>query len=253
MLTDDEAVAVALGLLAARHLGLTGTAPAVEGALAKVGRVLPAPVRSRVQALQATITLDAPAATPASAAHLALLSDVAHEGRRVWMRYASAAQGGAPTERVLSPYGLARHEGRWYIVGHCHLRGQPRVFRLDRVLELRPLDERFTRPPNFDCLDFAVRSFAAIPERWLVEALLQTTPRRARELVPASFATLEETAGGVLLRAYDGDLAHAARFLVGLGCPFRVLRPPELLDALRALADEIAAVAGAAGAAGRPG
>jgi len=41
MFTDDEALALTLGLLAARKMGLTVAAPAVEGALAKIERVLP--------------------------------------------------------------------------------------------------------------------------------------------------------------------------------------------------------------------
>src|SRR6266704_3053454 len=41
MFTEDEALALTLGLKAARRMGLALTAPAVEGALAKVERVLP--------------------------------------------------------------------------------------------------------------------------------------------------------------------------------------------------------------------
>ena len=70
--------------------------------------------------------------------------------------------------------------------------------------------------------------------------MLSTSLAAAQAIVPATFATLEDTPDGVLLRAYDGDLGHAARFLVGLGCPFRVLDPPELRDALRRLTSQIA-------------
>src|SRR5437879_4715764 len=42
MFSDQEALAVVLGLLAARRLGLAVAGPAVEGALAKIERVLPA-------------------------------------------------------------------------------------------------------------------------------------------------------------------------------------------------------------------
>jgi hypothetical protein len=78
-----------------------------------------------------------------------------------------------------------------------------------------------------------------MPSRWLAEVLLQTTLARIRDAVPATFATLAETPSGILLRAYDDDLAHTARFLVSLGCPFQVLQPPELADELRVLAESI--------------
>src|SRR5437867_8423794 len=58
MFTEDEALALTLGLLAARRLGLTAAAPAVEGALAKIERVLPSALRERVQAVQQTLILD---------------------------------------------------------------------------------------------------------------------------------------------------------------------------------------------------
>jgi predicted DNA-binding transcriptional regulator YafY len=239
MLTEDEALAVTLGLLAAQRLGLAGTLPAVEGALTKIERVLPVALRERVRAVQETVALDlAPATTVTPASdRVATLSTAAHQGRRVWMRYQRAD--GAVTERALDPYGLVYRDGRWYVVGYCHLRQAVRVFRLDRALQVEPRAETFTRPAGFDSLAYAVQAFAAIPDTWLVEALLETTLDRVRWSVPPEFATLEETPEGIVLCAYDNDLNHAARFLVGLGCPFVVRRPPELLDALRRIGDQI--------------
>jgi hypothetical protein len=81
-----------------------------------------------------------------------------------------------------------------------------------------------------------IQAFAALPSRWLAEVLLQTSLEHIRDAVPATFATLEETPEGILLRAYDDDLQHTARFLVSLGCPFRVVQPPELVEEIRQLA-----------------
>src|SRR5918992_854692 len=65
MFTDEEALALALGLLSARRLGFSGVAPAVDGALAKVERVMPEALRGRVRMLEETVTLAvAPPATP---------------------------------------------------------------------------------------------------------------------------------------------------------------------------------------------
>jgi predicted DNA-binding transcriptional regulator YafY len=260
MLSDDEALAVTLGLLAARALPLAEVEPAAAGALAKLERVLPAPTRARAQALASTVRLDLDAhsgaariskgyeeaearslSAEASVAIIATLSEAALAGRSIWMRYRSAD--GAPTERLLDPYGVAYLDGRWYVVGYCHLREGPRTFRLNRIQAIAPRDERFTRPERFDALEFAVQSFAAIPEQWLIEALLDTSLAAARRVTPPTFATLESTPEGILLRAYDGDLDHAARFLVSVGAPFRALGPPELREALARLAAEIASAA----------
>ena len=61
MLTDYEAVAVALGVQAAGRLGLSGSAEAVEGALVKIHRVLPDLLRRQVEALEATLDFTASA------------------------------------------------------------------------------------------------------------------------------------------------------------------------------------------------
>src|ERR1700760_4351637 len=49
MFTDEEAFALALGLKALLHLGLSAFAPATEGAGAKLGRVLPEALRDGVR------------------------------------------------------------------------------------------------------------------------------------------------------------------------------------------------------------
>src|SRR5262245_54159905 len=58
MFTDDEALALSVGLLAARSLGLADAAPAVASAQAKLERVMPVSVKRRVRAVDETVTLD---------------------------------------------------------------------------------------------------------------------------------------------------------------------------------------------------
>jgi predicted DNA-binding transcriptional regulator YafY len=162
------------------------------------------------------------------------LSTAAHQGKTVQLRY--RAQGEDPeTQREFNCYGLVYHGERWYAVGYCHLRRDTRIFRLDRIRELQVQDASFQPPAHFDCLAYTIDAFAAIPSRWLVEVILDTSLTRIRAAIPATFATLEETPEGVRLRAYDDDLDHTARFLISLGCPFAVVRPPELVEALHRL------------------
>src|SRR5690242_17984693 len=58
MFSSDEAVGVVLGLVVAQRLEIALTTPAIESALAKILRVLPAGLRERVRALQETLVLD---------------------------------------------------------------------------------------------------------------------------------------------------------------------------------------------------
>ena len=163
MFTDDEALALSVGLLAARGLGLAEAAPAVASAQAKLERVMPAGLRRRVRAVDETVTLDLSRPTPpGDNAALVALSAAAQAGTRVHLRYLTRQRD--PTERDVDPYGLAYRGGCWYVVGMCHLRGGLRSFRLDRVHSVRPLAAAFTRPPGFDALRHLTQAIATSPE-----------------------------------------------------------------------------------------
>jgi len=242
MFTEDEALALTLGLLAARRLGLTATAPAVEGALAKIERVLPLTLRQRVQAIQETLILDFPqtGATPRSEV-LVTLSAATQQCRRAWLRYLSWQS--EETERAVDLYGLVYRGGFWYAVGYCHLRTELRVFRLDRILHAEMRDETYTRPDGFDALGYVMRSLVNVPATWPIEVLLETTLEEARQRVPPVIATLEQAPDGVLMQCSVGNLEWITHFLVGLDCSFVVRQPPELRDELRKLADKIVQMA----------
>jgi predicted DNA-binding transcriptional regulator YafY len=238
MFTNDEALAVVLSLLAAGRLGLGMAAPAVEGALAKVQRVLPATLRDRVQAVQASVVLapdpPAPVPIPAQTEVLVTLGNAVRETRRVHLRYRSF--GAEDTERALDPYGLVCRAGRWYVAGYCHLRQGLRVFRLDRILDVALREERFERPADFDSLAEVERGIAQAPWGWEIEALLHTTLEEARERVPGTLGTVAATPQGVLLRCSAESLDWMALVLARLGCAFTVRHPPELRTALTQLA-----------------
>jgi predicted DNA-binding transcriptional regulator YafY len=248
MFTDDEALAITLGLHAARRLGLAVATPAVEGALAKVERVLPPAVRDRVGAVQATLITDLePARDVPTSDTLVTLSAGAQHGRRVWLRY--RAWDGQETEREIDPYGVVFVTNRWFTAGYCHLRHDIRLFRLDRIQTAELRDTTFTRPANFDPLAYVLQSLPHSPGTWRVEVLLQTTLDEARCRVPPRVATLEATPDGVLLRCIVQHLDWIAGFLITLDLPFVVHHPPELRDEIRRLAERTLARLNTPGAA----
>ena len=242
MFTNDEVLALTLGLQAVQKMGVHAMAPAVEGAMAKIKRVLPADLRQRVQDVRDMLVIDISAPeVQVELAILETLSAAAEQCRRVWLCYQT--KNDEKTERVMDPYGVVCHNGLWYTVGYCHLRSQPRVFRLDRIQQVKMQQEGFSRPPDFQCLQYIVESVAAIPDTWNVEVLLLMPLEAARSKVPPMLATLEQHPQGVVLYASLADLNWVARFLVGLGCPFVIRRPTELRTALQELAGEMSRMA----------
>ena len=241
MLTDDEATAVVLGLLAGRRLGLPPEA--TESALAKVGRVLPIALRDRVRALRETLgfTLVTREGTAPAVSVVLALAAAAHDRRRVRLGYRSWK--GAETERDLDPYGLVFHSGRWYVTGHDHRSGEVRTFRVDRVLGLEERPHTYDVPDGLDPVRQVMQSLAAVPYAHDVEVLLETGLAEARLRIPPTTATLTETGGGVLMTTRAERLDGMAQMLAGLGWPFQIRRPDELRTAVRDLSAQLLAQA----------
>ncbi|HEY3993020.1 MAG TPA: YafY family protein [Ktedonobacteraceae bacterium] len=236
MFTEEEALAMTLGLLAVRRLGLTVAAPAVEGALAKIERVLPQTLQDRVRAVQETLSLTFPPYTVNTKSETLLtLCTAAQLERRVFLSY--QAWDGKMSEREADIYGLVYRGGYWYSVGYCHLRHGLRVFRLDRINMVEMRDDTFTRPLDFDCVDHVMRSLSNTPSTWPVEVLLETTLSEAQLVIPPATASLEETPQGVMMRCSVGNLGWLAEVLLTrLEWPFIIVQPPELRDELHKLA-----------------
>jgi predicted DNA-binding transcriptional regulator YafY len=243
MLGDDEAVAVVLGLLAARESGPGGASEAVDGALAKLNRVLPSTLRRQVEALAETLDFTASAGgRPADAALVLLLADATRRRRRLHTSYRSFS--GEKSERELSPYGLVVHSGRWYLAAHDHTRDDLRTFRVDRMRHTAIAEGACVPPPQgFDAVAHVTRSLASVPWRWQVEVLLDLPVEQAVRRIPATLAELADDPGGTLVRMRVDSLDWMATVLAGLGCSFTIREPVELRANVRALAKRLAAQA----------
>jgi predicted DNA-binding transcriptional regulator YafY len=241
MFTNEEALALILSLRVAQQTTLTGATLAVEGALAKVERVLPQMLRQQVSDILETLDIDlsTPAGVPASPAIVAALSAGVRQSRGVLLRH--RAYDGAESERAIDPYNIVYRVGRWYAVGYCRLRQDIRTFRLDRVLEATLLDDIFERPKEFDARKHIERALAATPGIYRVEAVFQASMTEVAPHVPRALGELFPTEDGVRLVCFVQQLSWIAGFLVGMPHPLRIVMPEELRSEMRALMARAAA------------
>ncbi|MET8258321.1 YafY family protein [Micromonospora sp. NPDC005205] len=235
LLDDDEAVAIAVGLRTAAGHAVAGIEEASVRALAKLEQVLPSRLRHRVSALGAAteplLTWDRPTVDPD---HLSALA--AAVNNREQLRFTYRSRDGVDTQRLVEPYKLVSAGRRWYLVGYDNDRDDWRIFRLDRITDLRPTGIRVTaRPlPASDAASF------------MTEKLLELTP--VYRAVVTLHAPIERMAGplggtGVDLEPIDATscrlrsdadtLEWLAWRLLTLGCDMEVHEPPELLAHLR--------------------
>ncbi|AKU22277.1 YafY family protein [Massilia sp. NR 4-1] len=239
MFTNEEAAAVALGLLAVRSLRLADTAPAVASAQAKLERVMPPALQSGVQALRATAVLETPepywaghgVTRPALTGELTALALAAQTQHRVRFEYRPPA--GEAVWRAFDPYGLVFSHGRWYTIGMCRLRLALRSFRLDRIGLVQETGEAFERPNDFDAAEHLAHSMATLPRPLTLSVLLHTDHATAvRELGRQVGTLTPQEGGGVLLQASTTSYAWFARLLGSTTFDFTVREPQALRQAL---------------------
>jgi predicted DNA-binding transcriptional regulator YafY len=233
MFTNEEALALTIGLISARRLNLADTDRAIESAFAKLERVMPLDLKSRVRALTETITLDRNTASspPPSEVVLSALSSAAQVQQRIHIRY--HPNQGEDTERDFDAYGLTFYLQRWYVVGYCHLRRGLRSFRLDRITQVNAINMHFDRPAGFDPLAYLMQAIAIMPRKFAFELLLKTDIATARNEVFDVLGILEADKNGVILRGSVEDLDWLARQLSIFSFDFVVREPDELRAELR--------------------
>lgn len=233
MLTDDEALAVLVGLLGTGGAGPTGAAGAAgaagpagtaalarETAAAKVMRVLPKALARRLDAVRTGVrfTTDpqqegAPerAAAPETE-HLLVVAEAARDHRPVRLDYTDSL--GRRTSRTVHPYGIVAHSGRWYVTavdpsvpgaGEPSTDGEPgeegsgrrgavRTFRVDRIEAVTPLPGSFEVPAGFDPAGTLLSAVAGAPRRYVVTLRVRASAEQARGMFPPGLATV--TAAG---------------------------------------------------------
>ncbi|MFI6060218.1 helix-turn-helix transcriptional regulator [Streptomyces sp. NPDC051286] len=146
------------------------------------------------------------------------------ERRRLWLRYYSPARDEL-TEREVDPIRLFA-VGHTYMEAWCRSSEDRRTFRLDRVAEIRLLDEP-SAPPELELRDLSeglVQPAAEDPE-----VVIEVGPggRWVAEYYPHDSA--EELAdGGLRITLRTPDPASLRRLALRLGGEGRIVAPPEL-------------------------
>lgn len=153
-------------------------------------------------------------------AHLDEVRAAAAGGGTVEIDYWSAARGEA-SSRLIDPGPPFFVMGEWYTDAYCHLRGEPRIFRLDRIQALRPTALRFE--PSADTAGasgFPLLGSGTVP----VVVDLPPGASWVAESHPVD-SVVERPDGGQTVTLRVGEPAWLERLLLRVG-PGAVVREP---------------------------
>jgi predicted DNA-binding transcriptional regulator YafY len=231
-----------LGLLGTSWLEIGQPSVAVEGALAKVSRVLPFRARERLNAITSHLFFFTPQQeAPPDVSLLISISEAVQQQQRIAINY--RALNNHVTHRKVEPYGIVVWEGRWYLVGYCCLRQEHRNFRLDRIQQAEVLPETFERAKDFDCRAYVMKQYTDKPAKFFIEVEFQAPLYTVQQKIPAHYGSFAATSAGTLFQTHSDNLESQARYLMSLNIPFIIHEPPELREALLHLAEQMIQIA----------
>lgn len=235
LLTNEEAFALSLGLRALRQIGLAAFAPATEGALSKLGRVLPETLRESIRTVEDVVAIEpGPWVVSTSVECLIRAASAIRTGRRIRFGYRSHT--GSDSRRQVEPWAVMHTDGRWYLIGNCLQRRALRTFRLDRVTELEVCAATFRRPENFDARRYLAERMPFVQSDYRIDVWIDLPVEEARRSFAPWRVAVEEEEGGARLRCGRDRLEMFAAMLLSMRRRIVVHSPPELRATFRQLA-----------------
>jgi predicted DNA-binding transcriptional regulator YafY len=251
MFTPDEAVAMFLGgSFIAQSKGMPFL-DALKTALIKVEDVLPEELRTSARATTEATLFDGFYArgqsVPVEVFGTVNRAILAH--RCVQLTYHGARRDRV-TERVVAPYGLIydNRNGAWYLVGHCYLRDDQRMFHLARIEDIAMTDREYETPDTFDLSALQNRGWAEEFVASLEEEqhriqvkVWKSVSERLRGSWLLRYAGREETGDDKVILTFHDRLPDARYLVCRFGADCEVLEPPELRERMAQYARDLLA------------
>ena len=181
LLTDDEAVTMAIGLRLAAGLGLADGETTTLSALAKFEQVLPAALRQRVAALTGHLQPATPRGAEVSTELLGQLALACRDTERIRFHY--VAGGGLESDRAVEPHSLVASNGHWFFVAWDRQRDAWRTFRVDRMSRFFGTRVHFEQRdlPAADAAEFVAVAVGSIAPRLEAAVVMQLPLDTMRE------------------------------------------------------------------------
>lgn len=239
LLDDEEAVAIAMGLLTAAGGTITGIEETSLRALSKLENVLPPRIRRRINMLQSAVVPMIRAWVKVDAEVLTTVAQACRDHER--LRFAYRSRQGDNTDRHVEPHQLVSLHQRWYLVAFDRERDDWRTFRLDRIRA--PKATKFVfKPrsiPGGDAAAYVMESMRSIPTKYQVSATIEAPASEVTKHLRE--ATVEALDDNHCLLHLDGDhLGWLAFQITWLGVDFVIHEPTELVEYVGALSGRLA-------------
>ena len=139
------------------------------------------------------------------------------------------------TKRTVDPHFIVFRRHAFYFVGYCHLRGEFRTFRMDRIKRLTLTKQRFTRTKSVTAADYFAGSWE-LYQGEPVKVTVRFRGRAARVVAASQYHSGEQTEsladGELLYRVTVNGTEEIGRWILRFGTEAEVLEPLALRQEL---------------------
>lgn len=144
--------------------------------------------------------------------------------------------------RRVNPYHILFREGCWYLIAYCHLRKEKRIFRIDRIQNLKILNKKFQIDKEFSIEDYFKNSWK-LGKGEPINVKVRFYPpvsRLIRENIWHPSQKIEEIEGDSLIfsACVEGTF-EIKKWILSWGVSAICLEPEELREEIRKEMDEL--------------
>jgi len=239
--TELMALVISRSLL--KPLAGTEIQAALESAMSKASRLLPAGSLDYVHQIQSVFAVGlGPHKTYKDHREtIDRLTQAIAKKRTIQTRYYSASRL-RMTRREIDPYRLWYASGGLYLVGYCHLRKEPRMFAVERMRSVTLTDHPYQMPLSFDLETFVQSALTVMRGRPIDVALRfdEATTAWAKDRLwhPSQNITPMKN-GGMTMTLTVADSRELVGWVLSFGSGVEVVAPRSLKEAVASEAKKI--------------
>ena len=241
-----ELMALLLGRSLLKPLEGTEIAESLNSVLTKASAALPPQGHEYVRAMEQifSVGLGPHKSYREHRQTIDLISQAIDKRRTAQMRYFSASRD-STGRREVDPYFLRFAGGGLYLIGHCHLRKEVRMFAVERIRSITLTDHPYQVPLNFKVDEYVHDALGIMRSGRRIEIELLFSKKAAAWVKDKSWHPSQETQllkNGSLkmtLRVADND--ELAGWVLSFGSQVKVTKPDSLRQRIKEEARKIAA------------
>jgi len=141
------------------------------------------------------------------------------------------------TQRKLNPYNIFFNNGAPYLYAYCHLREEKRIFRIDRIRNIKLTTEEFELPDNFSLAEELNNSWGVEQGSEEMEVKIKFRGRSARFVPEYHWSDNQEiekiSENEIIFKVKTNSREEIKKWILGYGADAELLKPHDLREEMQ--------------------